>query len=90
MPLKECQSEMAVLLGLSTAGYGHYDRGRQPFTVDQLFTLSRILGRSVGWLLGLETELSEDEDQLLTVYRSAPAASRDMVLRAVQAMVGKE
>ena len=57
-------------LSLSESGYGHYERGRQPFTIDQLFQLSRILGRSVEYLLGLDTGLTPDEDELLTAYRA--------------------
>ena len=89
MPLGECQSNMAELLGLSKAGYGHYDRGRQPFTIEQGCQLSRILGRSVEWLLGLETDLEEDEDQLTSLYRSAPGAIQEMILDVVKAMVGE-
>ena len=40
------QEAVADALGLSAVGYGHYERARQPFTVEQLFQLSRILGHS--------------------------------------------
>lgn len=79
------QTDVAEALGLSKAGYGHYDRGVQPFTVDQLFSLSRILGRSVAWLIGLDTDLTEHEDALLTAYRSLPEAERGPLLRIVRA-----
>ena len=76
---------MAGALGLSLSGYGHYDRGRQPFTIEQIFQLSRILGRSVEWLLGLETELGEDEDQLLTAYKSIESDTlRSLALQSVR------
>jgi len=64
------QNELGNHLGLSKAGYGHYERGRQPFSIEQLFKLSRILGRSVEHFLGLDNGLTEDEDALLATYRS--------------------
>lgn len=64
------QKDMAKRLGLTEAGYGHYERDRQTFTVEQLLQVSRILGRPVEWFLGLDTGLSEDEGQLLALYRA--------------------
>jgi transcriptional regulator with XRE-family HTH domain len=78
---------LADALSLDLNSYGHYERGRYAFTVDQLFVLSHVLHRSVPWLLGLETDLSEDEDRLLTLYRSAPPGAKEMVLATVEAMV---
>jgi transcriptional regulator with XRE-family HTH domain len=63
------QEDVAVKLGLTGAGYGHYERSRQVFSVEQIFLLSRILNRPVEWLLGLETSLSDSEGVLLTAYR---------------------
>jgi transcriptional regulator with XRE-family HTH domain len=66
---KLSQEDVAVKLGLTGAGYGHYERTRQVFSIEQIFLLSRILNRPVEWLLGLETTLSQDEGVLLTSYR---------------------
>ena len=74
------QAQVAEYLGLSPAGYGHYDRGTQPFTIEQVFRLAPLLGRSVAWILGLPTALSEEEDRLLTLFR---AISDDQVRRFV-------
>lgn len=84
------QSDMAKALGLSQAGYGHYDRARQPFTVDQLFQLSRILSCSAESLLGLDAELTEDELQLLTNFRNAPDDASRRILLEVSRSVAKE
>ena len=64
------QAEVAKHLGLSQAGYGHYDRGTQPFTIEQVFRLAPLLGRSVAWILGLPSTLTEEEDRLLALFRS--------------------
>lgn len=63
------KAEFARALGLSKAGYTPYEQGRHAFTVADIIRFSRILGRSVAWFLGIETNLSEDEDELLTNYR---------------------
>jgi transcriptional regulator with XRE-family HTH domain len=70
------QKDMSKRLGLTEAGYGHYERDRQTFTVDMLFQISRILGRPVEYFLGLETELSADEGRVLALYRQAQAAGQ--------------
>ena len=64
------QDAVGECLGLSEVGYGHYDRARQPFTVEQLFKLSRLLGRSVEHFLGLNNGLTAEEDRLLAMFRS--------------------
>jgi len=66
------QEEMGQALGLSQVGYSHYEACRVPFTIEQLFILSRILGRSVEYFLGLDNGLTEEEDELLTRYKALP------------------
>lgn len=65
---KLTQEEVGNILGLSQVGYSHYEACRVPFTVEQLFRLSRFLGRSVEHFLGLDNGLAEDEDELLTWF----------------------
>ena len=74
------QEDLAAALGLSKAGFGHYDRGTQPYSVDQLFSLSRVLGCSVAWLLGLDTTLTPAEDALLAAFRNAPDDKRREIM----------
>ena len=82
------QEDIARQLGLTDGGYGHYERGRQSFTLEMLFQLGRILGRPVEYFLGLDTGLTDDEGRLLALYRAAPAGEpRAMVLRLVQSLV---
>ena len=73
------QEEMGERLGLTKVGYGHYERGTHPFTVSQLFWLSPILGKSVSHLLGIDAELTEEEQFLIETFR----AIRDKGLREV-------
>ena len=79
--------DMGRKLGLTKAGYGHYERGRQPFTLEMIFKLAGIFGQSVEYFLGLDTGLTADEDRILALYREARAAGRGamaiMVLEGV-------
>ena len=63
------QEDVGARLGLSKVGYGHYERGSQPFSVWHLFELATILGRPVEYFLGLSTDLRPDEQVLLGGYR---------------------
>lgn len=84
------QEQVGAALSLSKYGYGHYEREVQPFTVDQLFTLSRVLGRSVEWFLGLETGLSEREDHLLTIYKGLSPTARGLLLDMAETFAKSE
>jgi transcriptional regulator with XRE-family HTH domain len=62
------RKEVADALGLEEQSYGHYERGRYAFTVEQLLLLSRTLNKPVTWFLGIKTDLAEDEEELLHAY----------------------
>ena len=66
---RRTQEDVGARLGLSKVGYGHYERGSQPFSVWHLFELATILGRPVEYYLGLSTDLRPDEQVLLGGYR---------------------
>jgi transcriptional regulator with XRE-family HTH domain len=83
------REDTAQALGLSYHGYAHYERGVYAFTIDQLFTLSRVLGRSVEHFLGLETGLTDLEDELLALFRTVPASSQPLVVELVRAFKPK-
>lgn len=70
------QEEVAGKLGLTDGGYGHYERGRQSFTLEMIFKLTEILCQSVEYFLGLDTGLTADEDRILALYREARATCR--------------
>ncbi len=64
------QEEVGRVLGLTRAGYGHIEDGSRSMTLDDLVKLARTVGRSPAYLLGLEGDLTPDEDHLLTAYRA--------------------
>jgi len=68
--LQLSQEQVAQHLGITKAGYGHYEREAQPFAVEQLFALSDLFGRPMSYLLGLETDLSDQEGELVQTWRS--------------------
>lgn len=78
------KNELAEYLGLSKSGYTSYEKFEVPFTVEQLFQLERVLERPVSYFLGLPTDLTSDEEQLLTAYRQIPQkAARQAALGMV-------
>lgn len=83
------QEEVARGLSLTAVGYGHYERGRTPFTIEQVFALSRILGRSVPWLLGIDNGLTDLEDEVLTLFRAVPDNFKLFVIEQVRVFVPK-
>jgi transcriptional regulator with XRE-family HTH domain len=64
------QDEVGRRLGISRAGYGHLEDGSRSMTLDDLVTLAQIVGQSPAFLLGMASELTPDEDQLLAAYRA--------------------
>ena len=47
-----------------------WESGTRAIDIEMLFKLAPILGRSVGYFLGLDTGLTDDEDALLEAYKS--------------------
>lgn len=81
--------DVSEALGLSEVGYGHYERGIRAFTVEQLFQLSRVLGKPVTFFLGLDTGLDPEAEDLLFHYRRIQhpiirEAARDAVRREAE------
>jgi transcriptional regulator with XRE-family HTH domain len=84
------QEDVALRLGMTDAGYGHYERGRQPFTLELVFKLADILGQPITYFLGLDTGLTEDEGRVLALYREARAAGVGSIAMAVlEGVVGR-
>ncbi len=83
------QEEVGRALGMTRAGYGHIEDGSRSMTLDDLVKLAKMVGRSPGYLLGLEGDLTNDEDQLLAAFRSIDSERQrklvlDMVLLAAR------
>jgi transcriptional regulator with XRE-family HTH domain len=84
------KQDLAKALSISPQGYGPYEKGKRTFTVPQIFVLSNILGRSVEWLLGLDTALSAEEDRLLATWRGLSPTARGLATSMLQAMAEQE
>jgi len=85
------QENVGKKLGLSRSGYGHLEDGSRLLTLDDLSNLSRILGRPIEYFLGQDTGLTEDEGQLLALYRAAEHDEvRALILRLIRSMVQEE
>jgi transcriptional regulator with XRE-family HTH domain len=81
------KAEIAEKLGLSKQGYQAYERYELPYTVAQLERLAHLFGRSLAFMLGIQTRLTEDEDTLLAAYRQISTGRlRSLALRQVQAI----
>lgn len=63
------QRDVAERLGLSHVGYGDIERGKNQVGLEYLFKLSSILSKPLTYFLGIDTDLAEDEAQLLHLYR---------------------
>lgn len=79
--------DFATLIGITKQAYTPYEQYAIEFTLEQLFIISRKLGKPVEWLLGLPTEMTPDEQELLALYRELHPDFRRMVLEVTRAQV---
>ena len=80
--------EFSERLGLADSSYSPYEAYKIPFTVEMIQRISRILGRPIEYFLGLDTGLTDDEGQLLAIYRAAPTAeARATALRMLRTLI---
>lgn len=85
------RKEVAKALNLEEQSYGHYERGRFAFTVEQLLILSRVLRRPLTWLVGLPTELTEEEERLVHLWRTVEnPVIRRLIVKQLQDAVAIE
>jgi transcriptional regulator with XRE-family HTH domain len=83
------KTDLAEKLGLSKQGYNPYERFQVCFTVAQIFTVARVVGRPVEYFLGLDTGLTSDEERALSYYRAAREEGRgEITLRTLAALAG--
>lgn len=66
------QSELGDALGISGNAVTKIENGRSALTLGHLTKLPAILHRPVSYFLGIEFDLSADEEELLTLYRALP------------------
>lgn len=64
------QRELGDRVGLSHVGLGDLERGKNLANIAHLIELSSVLGRSVEHFLGIDNGLTDEEDELVTLFRS--------------------
>ncbi len=84
------QEELAERVGTSQRQISKYETGKQDPTGDVIIALAFALDTTADWLLGLtniadrplrgQGDLSQDEIELLEMYRNKPSDKRKMVL----------
>lgn len=84
------QVELAERLGLSKQGYHPYEKYQTAFTLEQLYQLSRILGRSIAWFLDIDCGLAPDEQEWLEIYRSLDDSGQQVALRIMRGWMAEE
>ena len=84
------QGEIGDRLGMSRAGYGHFETGRVVPDVEVIERIAAILHRPLEYFLGLDTDLSEDEGELLALYRAIEdARDKKLALNMLRDLVAR-
>ena len=77
-------------MGLSSSGYGHYERGQNAISAVDLQRICLKLQTSPNYLLGWGDERSRDLEELAAFYRGKPPALRAQVKAVLRALVEAE
>lgn len=80
--------DVAKALSLETNSYANYERRRSPFTVEQLFQISRFLHVPVEELLGLSLpkDISQEDRRLLFRIKQLPTGKRMSLMAMLVAL----
>lgn len=83
------QSELPDLIGTSQSNLNHIEKGVVRLTLDTLESLSTALHRPISYFLGINSDLTEDEEQVLQIYRSYPSGGpvRPFALNALRSLL---
>ena len=97
------QADLARATGLSKGGISNYVIGRYEPKSDIVSKLAKALNCSEMWLMGYDVpkerkkeipgetiQLTEDEENLLNLFRLVPEQSRAMVLEMIRAAVNTQ
>ena len=94
------QAQIAQILGLPRETYRNYEVGNREPPLDTLLKMANYFGVSVDYLLGrdevpgvqmkpaAESELTETEQELLSIYRSVNPALQDLILNVARTAAG--
>lgn len=78
------QEELGELLKVAPATVGTYERGDRQIDIETLMLVSKALQRPLSYFLGLPEDLSEDEKDLIGLYRAADKGTRILVKLALK------
>lgn len=72
------QTELASKANMSPATLGTYERGSRHISIEDLIILASKLETSIDYLLGIAPKITDEEYDLILLYRSAGDISRNM------------
>lgn len=87
-------AELARRIGVNEGAISNYRRGRYSPKQNRVEEIATALGVSIAWLMGADVpmykeksspELSEEEKELLELFRSLPEDKQKMVLEMLKA-----
>lgn len=84
--LRMTQEDLAEKIGKNQQDIYRYESGKFKPNLSSLIALAEALEVSLDWLVGLNehSELSEDEKQLLKLYRSKDSNRKGAILELVR------
>lgn len=91
---KMTAAELSRLSGINEGAISQYRKGAYKATQENLEKLALTLGVSIAWLMGADVpmhkeksspELSEEEKELLELFRGLPEDKQKMVLEMLKA-----
>src|SRR5262245_26441909 len=83
------QEEAGNALGIGRAGYANIETGRSLLTIDHLIKLPNIFHKPVAFFLGLDGNLTEDEAELIELYRKLPREYKLANLETFRSLVSR-
>ena len=82
------QEQVAEQLNVSVDMIWRWEDGRAAPMLDRLVELTRLYEVSADWLLGLATELSDDETLVLSAYRTVAEDQRALARKIMEDVAG--
>ena len=86
---KLSQTRAGAAIGMSRAGYGHFETGSRSMLLDDLVRLAETFNVSPAHLLGTDGELTPDEARLLAAYRAIETEPLRRLFLAVVVQAGQ-
>lgn len=87
------QKDVADYLNISKSAYGYYEQGRNEMDILTLVKLADLFDVSIDYLVGNKKEpdhLTDEERDILSLYRALPNYSRAMMKGFIMAYLVKD